>query len=225
MLDLVSRPLRLLPRTAVVPTSPVDHPDWNYRRLLGTVQRLRFRIILDLLGRRRFGRLLEIGYGSGVFMPELARRCTTLYGVDPHPMRDAVAASLARHGIRAELTRGTVEALPYEDGSVDCAVTVSALEYVPDIHAACAELRRVLRPGGLLAVVTPGATPLMDLALRVTTGESPDQYADRRQRLQPALREEFALVRQVRVGIGPQARLYTGLLLARPSEQRRSVME
>lgn len=64
-------------------------------------------------------------------------------------------------------------------------------------------------------MVTPGATPLWDLALRLSTGESPSQYADRRQNLQPALRREFALTRDVCVPrLGPPAiRLYTGLLL------------
>jgi ubiquinone/menaquinone biosynthesis C-methylase UbiE len=209
--------LKLLPKSALVCTSEVDHPDWNYRPLLGAVQRLRFRIILKLLAEARFGRLLEIGYGSGVFMPELAARCAELYGIDPHPHRSEVEESLARNGVPATLTRGTVEDLPYQTGFFDCAVTISALEYVPDIEAACQEIRRVLRPDGMLAVVTPGATPLWDLALRLSTGESPRQYADRRQKLQPALRRAFTLTRELRIPrLGPPAvRLYTGLLLTR----------
>jgi SAM-dependent methyltransferase len=212
--------LKLLPKSALVCTSEVDHPDWNYRPLLGTVQRLRFRIILRLLAEARFGRLLEIGYGSGVFMPELASRCAELYGIDPHPHQSEVEESLARNRIPATLTRGTVEALPYQSCMFDCAVTISALEYVPDIEAACQEIRRVLRPNGVLAVVTPGVTPLWDLALRLSTGESPSQYADRRQKLQPALRRAFTLTREVRIPrLGPPAvRLYTGLLLNRPND-------
>jgi SAM-dependent methyltransferase len=214
--------LKLLPKSALVCTSEVDHPDWNYRPLLGAVQRLRFRIVLKLLAGARFGRLLEIGYGSGVFMPELAARCAELYGIDPHPHQSEVEESLARNGVPAALTRGTVEAMPYQTGFFDCAVTISALEYVPDIEAACQEIRRVLRPNGVLAVVTPGATPLWDLALRLSTGESPSQYADRRQRLQPALGRSFTLTHQVRVPrLGPAAvRLYTGLLLTRDAAPR-----
>ncbi len=207
--------LKLLPKSALVRTSEVDHPDWNYRPLLGAVQRLRFRIILKLLAGAGFGRLLEIGYGSGVFMPSLAAHCDELYGIDPHPHLSEVDEGLAGQGVRAKLTRGSVESLPYDSYFFDCAVTVSALEYVPDIETACQEIRRVLKPNGVLAVVTPGATPLWDLALRVTTGESPSQYADRRQQLQPALRRHFNLVREIRIPrIGPPAtRLYTGLLL------------
>ena len=207
--------LKLLPKSALVCTSPVDHPDWNYRPLLRGVQRLRFRIALELLAGRRYNRLLEIGYGSGVFMPSLAPRCAELHGVDPHPLRLAVSESLVRHGVPATLTQAGVESLPYPDGYFDGAVTISALEYVPDIGAACREIRRVLAPGGVLAVVTPGATPLWDLALRLSTGESPSQYADRRQKLQPTLREYFQVVHEVRMPrFGSRAlRLYTGLRL------------
>jgi ubiquinone/menaquinone biosynthesis C-methylase UbiE len=215
MTDLLTRRVKLLPKSALVRTSAVDHPDWNYRPLLRGVQRLRFRIALELLAGTRAHRLLEIGYGSGVFMPSLADRCGELHGVDPHPHREEVARTLTRHGVAATLARAGVESLPYPDGFFDAAVTVSALEYVPDIHAACRELRRVLTPRGVLAVVTPGVTPVWDLALRLSTGESPAQYADRRQALQPALREHFEVVDEVRMPrFGTAAlRLYTGLLL------------
>jgi 2-polyprenyl-3-methyl-5-hydroxy-6-metoxy-1,4-benzoquinol methylase len=208
--------LKLLPKSALVRTSEVDHPDWNYRPLLGAVQRLRFRIVRKLLANAGFDRLLEIGYGSGVFMPELSRHCEELHGIDPHPHRAEVETHLAEQGIQAKLAQGTVESLPYDDNHFDCAVTISTLEYVPDITAACRELRRVLKPTGVLAVVTPGATKLWDLALRLSTGESPSQYADRRQQLQPELRRQFTLVREARVPAlsHPAIRLYTGLLLS-----------
>lgn len=207
--------LKLLPKSALVRTSQVDHPDWNYRPLLRGVQRLRFRIALDLLAGGRYRRLLEIGYGSGVFMPSLVEHCAELHGVDPHPLCHEVEESLARHHVPATLSQASVESLPYPDGHFDGVVTISALEYVPDIDAACREIHRVLAPDGVLAVVTPGATPVWDLALRLATGESPSQYADRRQRLQPALRDHFRLDREVRVPrFSPKlARLYTGLRL------------
>jgi SAM-dependent methyltransferase len=215
MPSLLTRPLKLLPKTGLTPTSTVDHPHWNYLPLLRSVQRLRFRIIVDLLGDTHFGRLLEIGYGSGVFMPELSRHCDDLHGIDPHPKRHEVEANLARHGLNATLTTATAESLPYDTGFFDCLVSVSTLEYVPDIAAACQEMRRVLRPGGSLVVCTPGATSIWDLPLRLLTREGPSQYGDRRQKLQPTLRDQFDLVREIRVpSLGAGAlRLYTGLRL------------
>ncbi|MEV0733911.1 class I SAM-dependent methyltransferase [Polymorphospora sp. NPDC050346] len=206
---------RLLPAAAVQPTGPVDHPDWNYRPVLGRVQRLRFRMVVDLLGGDRFGRILEIGYGSGVFQPELARWCRELHGIDAHPLTGEVAGRLAQHGVTTTLTRGSAEALPYDDGFFDCVVAVSTLEYVESIDTACREIDRVLAPGGSLIVVTPGASALWSPVLAVATRQGASQYGDRRQRLQPALYRHFRPEREVRVPRfgGSVLRLYTGLRL------------
>lgn len=209
--------LSLLPPASLLRTGPVDHADWNYRPLIGSVQRIRFQLICRLLGHKRFNRLLEIGYGSGVFMPELAKRASELYGLDPHPMPDEVESVLLRHGINAKLTSGTAESLPYEDNFFDCAVSVSAIEYVENIDQACQELIRVLRPGGSVIIATPGVSPIWDLALRLSTGENPEQYSNRRQRLLPALKRHFSVSQEIAVPSvgGTLFRLYTGLHLQR----------
>lgn len=210
--------VRLLPRSALLRTSSIDHPDWNYQPLLARLQRTRFQIIVRLLGDTRHDRLLEVGYGSGVFMPELARRCAHLYGADPHPYADPVRDSLARSGVTAELTRAGAEELPYPDGFFDAVVAVSTLECVPDLDAGCREIRRVLRPGGSLVLVTPGDSPVWNVALRLLTAEGPDGlYGDRRRRLPAVLRRHFQPVDEVAVPRRPAAlRLYTGLHLRTP---------
>jgi ubiquinone/menaquinone biosynthesis C-methylase UbiE len=210
-----SKGLQLLPASALIRTSEVDHADWNYRKLLGQIQRLRFRIVRGLLGEAHFPRILELGYGSGVFMPELAHRCDELYGIDPHPKQREVTEVLARHGIRAELHSGSAESLPFPDGHFDAIVSVSALEYVPDIERCCREMRRVLKPGGTLVICTPGFSPLLDLALRVGTGESANQYSDRRERLLPTLKRHFTTESEKSFPpfAGRLVRLYTGIRL------------
>lgn len=208
-------PLRLLPPSALIRTSDVDHADWNYRALLGYVQRLRFRLVRRLLAGSHYRRLLEIGYGSGVFMPELKQRCDELYGIDPHTRNREVEVALANHGVKAELHSGSAESLPFPDGHFDVIVSVSALEYVPDIHVACREFRRVLGKGGQIVVCTPGFSPVLDFALKLTTGEKADQYAERREQLLPALKSSFTTVTEVPVPwiTGPLLRLYTGIKL------------
>lgn len=209
------RGLKLLPPTSLVRTSDVDHAEWNYRPLLGAVQRARFRLVLSLLGEQRCDTILEIGYGSGVFMPELASRSRRLIGVDPHPKNGEVQAALSGVGIRAELHSCSAESLPVGDASCDAIIAVSALEYVSDAAQAAREICRVLRPGGSLVFVTPSHSPLWDLALRLSTGESPSQYGDRRQRLVPTLLEymQVAKERGFPLFLTKRFRLYTGYRL------------
>ena len=188
--------LKLLPEDLLVRTGPVDHADWNYRGLLGAIQRRRFNLVKQTLDAPIYDDLLEVGYGSGVFAPELARRCLHYYGIDIHAHSDRVATALHSVGIECILRQGSLTSIPFESASFDCVVGVSVLEFVDDQVAACREIHRVLKTGGVACVVTPGYSKILDLGLKVLTGESAENdYDDRRQRVIPALKGRFEVVR------------------------------
>lgn len=205
----------LLDREKLIRTSDLDQADWNYSGLLGMVIRQRLGLARTLLTDLPPGDLVEIGYGSGMFMPTLRRYATWLGGVDVHPHAREVTGVLAREGITADLRQGTVESLPLEGASVDTLVAISSLEFVDDLEAAAAQMHRVLRPGGSLVVVTPGHNRMLDLGLRLLTGErAEDTFQGRRQLVQPTLARWFTLERRLRFPpVGP--RFYTALRLRR----------
>jgi ubiquinone/menaquinone biosynthesis C-methylase UbiE len=178
----------------LIRTGPVDHADWNFKPILGWIQQQRFRLALSLLPKDRVGRILEIGYGSGVFLPELSRHCEKLHGIDIHSWNEAIAGELVKQGVSAQLRAGNAEALPFDSQSFDLAVAVSSLEFVADVSAACREIARVLKRNGSLILVTPGHSPLVDLGLRLLTGESAKKdYGERRQSLMTLVAEHFCV--------------------------------
>ena len=184
--------VELLPKELLVKTSDVDHADWNYRPLLGLLQRVRFKLIASLLPERANASFLEIGYGSGVFFPHLVKYCERLAGIDIHSLHEEVASAVRKTGIDAELVCGDVVDMPFEDGAFDCAVAVSSLEYVQSIDQACQEIERVLKPTGKLVVVTPGQSPILDAGLRLFGGEdAQENYGDRRSALVSTLEAHF----------------------------------
>ena len=184
--------IRLLHPGALIRTGPVDHADWNFKPILGWIQQQRFRIALSLLPTDRVRRILEIGYGSGVFLPELSRHCEELHGIDLHNWNEGIASELVKLGVAAELRVGTAEALPFDSESFDLAVAVSSLEFVADVSAACREIARVIKPNGSLILVTPGHSPVVDMGLRLLTGESAKKdYGERRQSLMTLVAEHF----------------------------------
>jgi ubiquinone/menaquinone biosynthesis C-methylase UbiE len=206
----------LLPREALVKTGDVDHAAWNYDGLLGFVSRRRFGLVRSLLPKRRVGKLLEVGYGSGVFFPELAKHATELHGADIHSHPADVTAVLARAGIRVQLVTAPAEALPYPDGMFDVVVAVSTFEFVTDARLAINELARVLTPDGRVIVVTPGQSPLLDLALRVFTGESAEKdFGDRRKLVVPTLTREMRHERSAYFPLPFPVPVYRALRLAK----------
>jgi SAM-dependent methyltransferase len=134
-------------------------------------------------------RLLEVGYGSGILLPELARHCNELHGVDVHTAAAPVVERLGRVGVTARLTTGDACALPYADASFDVVVVCSAFEFV-----------RVLRTGGVALVITPGSSPLLDLGLKLLTGErAEDTFEGRRGQVVPALAAAGEVVEEQRL--------------------------
>ena len=51
-------------------------------------------------------------------------------------------------------------ALPFDDGSFDLVLCAETIEHVRDVQLLLSEIRRVLRPGGTLALTTPAHLPL-----------------------------------------------------------------
>ncbi len=208
--------LTLLPRAALVKTGEFDHADWNYRGPLGYVSRQRFALVVSLLPPEPVERLLEIGYGSGVFLPELRRHCRELFGADVHGRNADVARALGANGVDATLRNGSAESLPFDDETFDRVVAVSTYEFVGDVHRAVRELARVLKPDGRAIVVVPGDHPLLDAGLRLATGaDARRDFGDRRRHVIPALENEFEV--ECRIGFpaffGP-LQLYRALRLS-----------
>jgi phosphoethanolamine N-methyltransferase len=107
---------------------------------------------LDLAGRA----LLDIGCGSGGITCHLAARhgAAPVTGVDVEaPVIAAATAFAARRGLadRVGFLRIAPGPLPFADRSFDIVFSKDAILHVPDKPALCAEIRRVLRPGGIFA--------------------------------------------------------------------------
>ena len=99
----------------------------------------------------------------------------------------------------------------------DTIIAISALEFVHNIDRACKEIRRILRPDGFLIVVTPGHSKILDIGLKVITGERAEHdYENRRELLLPALLENFSMTQLLTIPpvIGRILPLYHGLRLS-----------
>ena len=122
----------------------------------------------DRLGLRPGDRVLDMGCGAGRHAFEVYRRGGDVIAFDPDgdelagvldlfgAMRDAGEVP---DGAEADIKQGDALSLPFADGEFDRVVAAEVLEHIPDDTTAIAELARVLRPGGTMAVTVPRWLP------------------------------------------------------------------
>lgn len=100
-------------------------------------------------------RVLEVGCGRGHLTGRLADRGIDVIGIDANPMAAEVAGSDRIMTMRAET-------LEFDNATFDAVVSIHAIEHLPQLDAAVAEMARVLKPGGQALYIYP-AEPVMGL--------------------------------------------------------------
>jgi ubiquinone/menaquinone biosynthesis C-methylase UbiE len=106
------------------------------------------------------GRVLEIGFGSGLNLPYYGQAVEEVVGVDSSPGMLALAhqaLTASRH--RVTLLHRSADDLPLDDCSIDTIVVTWSLCSILDVGWALREARRVLRPGGQMRFVEHGLSP------------------------------------------------------------------
>lgn len=106
------------------------------------------------------GATLEIGVGSGLNLPFYGPQVDRLYAVDPSEELLRMAEKKVRRApFPVELLVRSAEEIPIDDRSIDTVVTTWTLCTIPDPGKALAEMRRVLKPGGVLLFAEHGLAP------------------------------------------------------------------
>ncbi|NJD08934.1 MAG: metalloregulator ArsR/SmtB family transcription factor, partial [Gemmatimonadetes bacterium] len=95
----------------------------------------------------------DLGCGTGIVTAVLAAHVARVVGVDASPLQLREARRRLGRAGNVELREARLEALPLESGSVDAALLILVLHYVPEPPQALAEAARILKPGGRLLVV------------------------------------------------------------------------
>jgi 2-polyprenyl-3-methyl-5-hydroxy-6-metoxy-1,4-benzoquinol methylase len=205
----------IVPRRAHI--GRVDESDplpYYYLPVVGEVFRERLRLALRLLGERRYGRILEAGYGSGILLPTLAALADEVHGMDLHRRPALPSRMLAREGVQAALLVGTVTALSYASESFDAVVCLSTLEHLhgAELRAALGELQRVLKRDGVAIVGVPASGWVMDLLFRaIGFAEIGEHHVSAHDDIETLLRERFNVEGDARLpSFAPRsAALYT----------------
>jgi SAM-dependent methyltransferase len=125
------------------------------------------------------GEVVEIGFGSGHNVPFYPQAVTRVAAVEPADLGWQLAEKrLSETRVPVQRSGLDGQRLPFEDDIFDCALSTWTMCTIPDLSAALAELRRVLKPGGTLHFLEHGLAP--------------DEKVQRRQhRLEPIQKRVF----------------------------------
>ncbi|MCF8612005.1 methyltransferase domain-containing protein [Gordonia sp. HY285] len=111
------------------------------------------------------GRVVEVGFGSGFNVGSYPAAVTAVAAVEPSDTGWRLGeARVAASTVPIERTGLDGTRLPFDDDSFDSALSTFTLCTIPDLGAALAEMRRVVRPGGVFGFLEHGIAP--DAAVR-----------------------------------------------------------
>jgi len=103
------------------------------------------------------GRVLDVGTGFGFFPRVMMDRGWEALGLEI----SGPGADYARDSLGVEVVRKPLEEAGLEEGSFDAVTAFYVIEHLPDPKAACREMARLLRPGGVLLLRWPHSAPLV----------------------------------------------------------------
>jgi ubiquinone/menaquinone biosynthesis C-methylase UbiE len=115
----------------------------------------RFVAVTGEVGGRPYGRVLEVGAGTGFFSLNLRQAgiVDDVHVTDISPgMVEAAEDNARKLGFEVGGRVADAERLPYEDATFDLVVGHAVIHHIPDVELAFREMLRVLRPGGRIVI-------------------------------------------------------------------------
>jgi ubiquinone/menaquinone biosynthesis C-methylase UbiE len=168
--------LKLLPLTEYAGVDEYDPIKFYNLPVIGRMYQRRIELCLEEL--RGGGKILEIGFGSGVSFLNLHKLNYEIYGLDLTANTEMITKFFSAKNIDTHLKNGNILNLPYQDNAFDSILLISILEHLQpnDQNQAFKEIHRVLKPGGQIVYGVPVERPFMVFMFRLLGNDIRTQH-------------------------------------------------
>ncbi len=176
--------------------------DQYYRPFQGYFMRKRLDLAFSMLGKKKFDKMLDVGYGGGTFIPMLAKVAKKVYGIDTLPQKqmETVKKILKQEGVSVDLKVGSIFKSPYKNNFFDGIVCISVLEHFKgrQLNKAVSEMYRILKPGGVLVMGFPVKNPMTDFIIDHFLSFDPnDIHPSGHKQILSAIKEEVKIEKRI----------------------------
>lgn len=155
--------LRLPKRENIKQTNEEDSLACYYTPLVKYLYLLRFKKTISFFNKRRYKRLLDLGYGCGIFLPELSKHCEELRGCDIHKNVASIKDMIKKEKIKAKLSSQDILKLDYKKEFFDCIVCLSVLEHIEDVDRALEEINKIITKDADIILGFPMKNKILDI--------------------------------------------------------------
>ena len=156
------------------------------------------------------GRVLEVGFGSGVTFFNLNNMYKEIHGLDLTANIELIKEAFSTLGVRTFLRNGDILNLPYPDGYFDSILLISILEHLkPELLVPVArEILRVLKPGGQVVYGVPVDKKIMNYTFQLLGCNIRDYHFSDQDQIASAINSVFKKVTISNMCVWPFGKLY-----------------
>ena len=128
--------------------------------------------VLKFIDANKKDRILEIGCGSSQVLEYLSKKSNNVYGVDIDKEIIEEQKKRLKSSVKLKVDNKLEEGLSFEDSYFDIIILSDVIEHVSNRFEAMKELKRILKPGGQLVIVTPNVCKIRN-RIRILLGKPP----------------------------------------------------
>jgi ubiquinone/menaquinone biosynthesis C-methylase UbiE len=155
-------------------------------------------MVYDAIKTYRFSKLLEVGTGSGIFLPTLSTLSDKIVATDIHPNLDKVEAMITKEELYCdvEFKNVDIQKMPFKKDSFGGVISISTMEHIQKLDQAFDEVHKVLKKDGLFVIGIPAANLVTRMGF-ILLGEGEvidDHHCNTHKDIFKSLKKHFEIV-------------------------------